>query len=440
MPLQDTDVTLVSRGTTNANASMTQVKDYVLGGLTSSKALMWVNYPATDDEQVSSPKNDYSEITSIQFGSGVILPYNDDDVVVLTNLARGSAGSFKVTGRNNSTNSITVEYIAHGGLTEELLAGDRLTITNLGPDVNTDQGNVVIINETTPSGSNGDLWFQPSTGTLSIYNGEWVRVSSDYGPFFWNAVDDLNIDNTGNRPCSDAIVDACEKMFGNKIGEETINGVKRDILARTGCLYFPAGTYRLDKEALVDVQGNRDRASFTIIGDGPATKFYVYNDDGGLSFKFFHKDNYLTVRDLAIHPKQVVNGTGLFMQNGPDDEAADPPDVEPDDNDYIDSLPSGGSNQQYGCQVINVNVLSDDNKPNNQYKKSIENFFKEPMKIINFGRPRIERCIIWNHAERSNVSFANPEGINYSGSTRLGVCMIKMVKRSESWYSPWLWL
>ena len=62
MPLQDTDVTLVSRGSTNANASMTQVKDYVLDGLTSSDALVWSSYPTTANNHISSANTKFDGI------------------------------------------------------------------------------------------------------------------------------------------------------------------------------------------------------------------------------------------------------------------------------------------------------------------------------------------------------------------------------------------
>ena len=93
-------------------------------------------------------------------------------------------------------------------------------------------------------------------------------------------------------------------------------------------------------------------------------------------------------KTLAIHPSRAINGYGLYLQNGTDQDATNPPDVEPDDNDY-ESFPSGGSNQQYGAQIINVHILSDDNKPNDEdLKRSNAAFFNYPLSLINFGRPR----------------------------------------------------
>ena len=418
MPLLDTDVTLVSRGSTNANASMTQVKDYVLDGLDSSSALVWSAYPTTANNHISSSETKFDEITAIQFRNKSLSIYADNDIVVLTNLATSSAGTYRVTGRNTGTNSITVSFIAYSN-DNSMTVGDRMVISNLGPDVDTDQGNQVYINDLQPSGVNGDLWYQPTTGWFYIYDSAWVRIKYDNGPYYRNAVEDWNMDNTGTKDVSGLVQNALDELF--KSG------------ARTGTLYFPAGTYRLNKLVNVVDAGTNERGGYVIKGDGQSTKFYCYkerNQDGtetgnvgGIRIQFQSKDNYTTVQDLGIHPKDQIKGVGLYLQNGRDDEAANPEDIDTDDNagndpgdpdmNEIANLPVGGSNQQYGVQIINVNILSDEKKPNTVEQKRNATFFTEPLSLINFGRPRLERVIIWNHAERSNPNFGN------NGSNRL---------------------
>ena len=298
MPLQDTDVTLVSRGSTNANASMTQVKDYVLDGLTSSDALVWSSYPTTANNHISSANTKFDEITAIQFKNKSLSIYADNDVIVLTNLATSSAGTYKVTGRNTSTGSVSVSFIAYSNINDNTV-GDRMVVTNLGPDVDTDQGNQVYINDLQPSGDNGDLWYQPSTNNFYIYNSGWVLLNKKYdnGIYYKNAVADLGIDNTGTNGVGQAIEDAFKAMF--------------DSGARTGTIYFPAGTYLLDKKVTCINVGSNERCGWVIKGDGMSTKFYVVNDVGGIEIRFGspdspagYKDNYITVEDLAIHPKR----------------------------------------------------------------------------------------------------------------------------------------
>ena len=438
MPLQSTDLTLVSRGGANANASMTQVKDFVLGGLNTNEALTWSNYPVSGNNDVSSPQNtggkfDYQIITSIQFKNKDLTAYKDDDVIVLNNLGRGSAGTYRVTGRNTSTGSISVTFIASSADTK-IEAGDRMMVSNLGPDVDTDQGNVVIINDTQPSGSDGDLWFQPTTSNFYIYDGGWVLLNAkyQYGVYYKNAVHDWEMDNTGATDVSGKVLSALEHMF-SQIPKD---GNGNDVPGAVGTLYFPAGIYKLSARVPCYGVGSSKRAGWVIKGDGMATKFYVDNDFGGIEIKFDGKDNYLTVQDLAIHPKRAINGNGLYLQNGDDTEAENPTDIDTDDDDL--GIPSGGSNQQYGCQLINVNILADENKPNDEQKKKDANFFNYPLSVINFGRPRIERCIVWNHAERSNYSFANPTGIDYSASYGFKPEDTGITLNLSNCYSPWV--
>ena len=207
--------------------------------------------------------------------------------------------------------------------------------------------------------------------------------------------------------------------------------------ARTGTIYFPAGTYLIDRLINLSDVGSDDRSGWVIKGDGTSTKFYVDNDQGGFDLRFKGKDNYITVQDLAIHPKRAINGYGLYLQNGSDQDATNPPDVEPDDNDY-ESYPSGGSNQQYGAQVINVHILSDDNKPNDEEEKKAAKFFNYPLSLINYGRPRLERVIVWNHAERSVVSFSNSNGVDYSQSYGFKPEDTGIVCNLSNCYSPWV--
>ena len=452
MPLQDTDVTLVSRGSTNANASMTQVKDYVLDGLTSSDALVWSSYPTTANNHISSANTKFDEITAIQFKNKSISIYADNDVIVLTNLATSSAGTYKVTGRNTSTGSVSVSFIAYSNINDNSV-GDRMVVTNLGPDVDTDQGNVVIINETSPTGSNGDLWYQPSTNNFHIYNNGWVLLNKKYdnGIYYKNAVEDWEMDNTGTTDVSGKVQKALEGLFnsGN----------------RSGTLYFPAGIYRLDKYVQLREAGNPDRSGFVIKGDGMSTKFYCYKERidgeltgnvGGIDIRFGFKDNYTTIQDLAIHPKDQIDGVGLYLQNG--DDAYDPEDIDTDDgtgddpgdpdNNEIPNVPSGGSNQQYGVQLINVNILADENKPKSVAEKRNAFFFNFPLSLINFGRPRLERVILWNHAERSNESFVNngqnniidgtPTPVKYSDSYGFAPEDTGIVCNISNCYSPWI--
>ena len=434
MPLQDTDVTLVSRGSTNANASMTQVKDYVLDGLTSSDALVWSSYPTTANNHISSANTKFDEITAIQFKNKSLSIYADNDVIVLTNLATSSAGTYKVTGRNTSTGSVSVSFIAYSNINDNTV-GDRMVVTNLGPDVDTDQGNQVYINDLQPSGDNGDLWYQPSTNNFYIYNSGWVLLNKKYdnGIYYKNAVADLGIDNTGTNGVGQAIEDAFKAMF--------------DSGARTGTIYFPAGTYLLDKKVTCINVGSNERCGWVIKGDGMSTKFYVVNDVGGIDIRFGspdspagYKDNYITVEDLAIHPKAAIQGFGLYLQNGTDAEAENPEEAPTDDNDFDDEggIVAGGSNQQYGCQVINVHILADENKPNTVEEKRNAFFFSNPLSIINFGRPRLSRVIVWNHAERSNYSFANPQGIDYSASYGFKPEDVGITLNLSNCYSPWV--
>ena len=269
---------------------------------------------------------------------------------------------------------------------------------------------------------------QASTGLLAIWdNPSWLNINTgggeayNNGEYFINAINDLGLDNTYNLNDDGLIIRDPNHNTAARI--ETALREMFNSGARGGTIYFPAGVYILERKVICQNVGSNDRVGWVIKGDGVSTKFYTAstdndtsganNESGGFDIRFGnpnggsgYKDNYITVQDLAIHPKRAINGYGLYLQNGSDQDATNPPDVEPDDNDY-ESFPSGGSNQQYGAQIINVHILPDDNKPNDVREKRYANFFNYPLSLINFGRPRIARTIIWNHAERSNPSFSN---------------------------------
>ena len=481
MPLNDNDLTLVTRGEANANATLKQVKDYVLDGLSSSEELVWVDANPTDKSQISATKETidarqwfFPNLVDIKVPIRSLGEYEIGDVIILMNLATGGSGTYRVTFLNQNTSALEVDVLANSH--EELIvAGDRFVVVNLGKDFTGDtviQGATVWISDVSPTVAvEADLWYQPVTGAFFIYHATtdaegnvdiWKQLNNldavayDNGPYYKNAVHDWGIDNTGTTvDQSPKIKAALEHLFNHarQNPEEYEEGEPADPNRQNfpvSTLYFPAGIYRIGTEIILDGVGVPERAGFVIKGDGMSTKFYVggatedlngnaitEDPTGGITIKFAQKDNYLTVQDLAIHPKAQINGRGLYLQNGNDDVAANPPDVDTDDNDF-QNLPSGGSNQQYGCQIINVNILSDEDKPNTEQEKKDEFFFNFPLSLINFGRPRLSRVICWNHAERSNYSFANPTGIDYSDNYGFKPEETGTVLNLSNCYSPWI--
>ena len=117
--------------------------------------------------------------------------------------------------------------------------------------------------------------------------------SYNNGIYYVNAVNDLGLDNTGATDCSGDIETALREMFNSG--------------ARTGTMYFPAGTYRLDSKVTCQNVGSSERVAWVIKGDGTSTKFRTgpNNTTGAFDIRFGragqggYKDNYITVQDLS---------------------------------------------------------------------------------------------------------------------------------------------
>ena len=424
MPLQDTDVLLVNRGNKSASATVKQIRKFIQGGLSSDTwGFTWVDMPPSSKNEISSSpaggdangKWTLAGLNGLQFNGGDNADkFKVDDYIIVINIAKGNGGTYRVSSINDGADFIGVDHKASssGG---DIAIGDEIIVVNLGSSFASGGGGdafEIKIQESTPSGETGDLWYKTSTNTLSIYvNGGWVQINKEgdaynNGEFYINAVNDLSIDNTGDTDVSLKVSDALKEMFNSG--------------ARHGTIYFPAGVYRLDSPVNLTKVGSTSRAQWTIKGDGTATKFYVNNTSGGISIETRGKDNYITIQDLMICPKQQVNGTALYLQNGAISDG---------------NLPSGGSNQQFGCQIINVAVLSDDNKPNDQQGFEDCSFFKNAIACINYGRPRLSRVVCWNFAERSYYSFDNPDGHDYGYGFSPGQGTILNLTNC---YSPWI--
>ena len=444
MALVNTDLLLVNRGDTSTSATVKQIKDYVLKGISSDddEGLVWVNHPATKAGEISASPIDGDVgdgrwglhlLTNLLFGGTPDMSYyNIDDTIVLINMARGNGCAYKITGKNTANYSISISYQSGVSVGGALRVDDRALLFNLGPQPEEPEApfEVIIQNDEPAITEDGLLWWQPFTGEFFIsYNNTWFLLNGDEeesiydtGPYYKNAIEDLGCDPTGVEDCSGKITTALIEMFdsvkqqeardssGRLIKDEDGNQVYEDAPGAAGTLYFPAGTYLLQNRVTLTDVGSKSRATWVIKGDGQSTKFYCDSGDDSFTlnggdivsdnrsqgaFRIITKqrDNYITFEDMMIVPKQQINGTALYLQNG---------------NNTSDGLPSGGSNQQYGAQIINVSILSDDPKPTDMPGYKRVSFFKNALALINYGRPRLSRVICWNHSERSSCSWDNP--------------------------------
>ena len=460
MALENTDVLLVNRSDTSAHATVKQIKEYILKGISfddDGEGLTWSDHPAQSDKEISaSPASGntgdgrWSQklLNNLYFGGTVDMSYYSvDDRLVLINIAQGKGSTYTITSKNDANNSLSLKLEA--GADGSFIADDKCLLFNLGKQPEqVEPFEIIIQNDTPTSTLEGQLWWKPSTEELSIsYNSIWFIINKDDGPsyemgkYFKNAINDLGLDNTGVEDCSGKIREALIDMFAQVQTAVDENNKEYDLPGASGTLYFPAGTYRLESRITLTDVGSRARADWVIKGDGLSTKFYVDSGDdaftvdadgkitedkratGGFYIVTKQRDNYITFQDMMICPKQQINGTALYLQNG---------------NSTSEGTPSGGSNQQYGCQVINVSILPDDDKPTEveQYKKTP--FFKNAIALINYGRPRLSRVVCWHHAERSDYSFDNPTGVDYSESYGFKPELNGRVLDLTNCYSPWI--
>ena len=162
MPLQDTDVTLVSRSERNAHATLGQVKNFVLDGMgVVTESLTWSSYPPTEDYEISSTEDwDYGSLSSVRIND--VSNFTVSNYIVLINSSRGSSGTYQITARNTNSNTLTIRLVAqaNGDVIEE---GDKFILVNLGDEFSggiTGTFNRVFINETAPTADQrGDLWY-----------------------------------------------------------------------------------------------------------------------------------------------------------------------------------------------------------------------------------------------------------------------------------------
>ena len=169
MPLQDTDVTLVSRNEVNAQATMSQVKDYVLDGLgVTTESLTWTSYPPTGDHDISSDNDpddegnwNFRDLNRITVSNIDLL--TTGDYIIPANLTSGFAGTYEIEGRNTNSETLALMLVgASVGLT--ISEGDKFLMVNLGSEFGGEVPTTfqVFTTETSPTIANtGDLWFQP---------------------------------------------------------------------------------------------------------------------------------------------------------------------------------------------------------------------------------------------------------------------------------------